>query len=253
MARLAIRTGDFRLSFKLIEKLRLRNLEFEVIDITKPIANESTIWFSTPSEIVTHPTIGTPIPVEIDNIDDAILFAIFQLKRTGKSLSLIIGIDPGPYPGVAWIVDGAFNGVKELTSVAELIPFLQKLIDIANFESVTVRIGDGAPLIRDRIINDCILQNWIVEQVNETKTSLGLIRNNHSISALRIAANSGTKVWQTRDLSPTDGEIKYIQTESRKRSNGEITISRSTAVLVALGEMSMDEAITTCRHYSSEE
>ena len=135
-----------------------------------------------------------------------------------------------------------------MTSVAELIPFLQKLIDIANFESVTVRIGDGAPLIRDRIINDCILQNWIVEQVNETKTSLGLIRNNYSL------AQESRQQWNsmaTRDLSPTDGEIKYIQTESRKRSNGEITISRSTAGLVALGEMSMDEAITTCRHYSS--
>ena len=253
MARLAIRTEDFRLSFKLIEKLRLRNLEFEVIDITKPIHNENIIWFSTPSEIVNHPTIGTPIPVEIDNIDDAILSAIFQLKPTGQSVSLIIGIDPGPYPGVAWIVDGAFNGIKELASVAELVPYLQKLIDIADFETVTVRIGDGAPLFRDRIINECILQNWIVEQVNETKTSSGLIRNNHSISALRIAANSGAKVWQTRDLNPTDGDIKYIQTESRKRSNGKMTISRSTAVLVALGEMSMDEAITTCRNYSSEE
>ena len=253
MARLAIRTEDFRLSFKLIEKLRLRNLEFEVIDITKPIHNENIIWFSTPSEIVNHPTIGTPIPVEIENIDDAILSAIFQLKPTGKSVSLIIGVDPGPYPGVAWIVDGAFNGIKELASVAELIPYLQKLIDIADFETVTVRIGDGAPLIRDRIINECILQNWIVEQVNETKTSSGLIRNNHSISALRIAANSGAKVWQTRDLNPTDGDIKYIQTESRKRSNGKMTISRSTAVLVALGEMSMEEAITTRRDYSSEE
>ena len=253
MARLAIRTEDFRLSFKLIEKLRLRNLEFEVIDITKPIHNENIIWFSTPSEIVNHPTIGTPIPVEIENIDDAILSAIFQLKPTGKSVSLIIGIDPGPYPGVAWIVDGAFNGIKELASVAELIPYLQKLIHIADFETVTVRIGDGAPLIRDRIINECILQNWIVEQVNETKTSSGLIRNNHSISALRIAANSGAKVWQTRDLNPTDGDIKYIQTESRKRSNGKMTISRSTAVLVALGEMSMEEAITTRRDYSSEE
>ena len=137
--------------------------------------------------------------------------------------------------------------------MAELIPYLRKLIDIADFETVTVRIGDGAPLIRDRIINQCILQNWIVEQVNETKTSSGLIRNNHSISALRIAANSGTKVWQTRDLNPTDGEIKYIQTESRKLSNGKMTICRSTAVLVALGEMSMEEAITTRRHYSSEE
>ena len=253
MARLAIRTEDFRLSFKLIEKLRLRNLEFEVIDITKPIHNENIIWFSTPSEIVNHPTLGTPIPVEIDNIDDAILSAIFQLKPTGQSVSLIIGIDPGPYPGVAWIVDGAFNGIKELASVAELIPYLRKLIDIADFETVTVRIGDGAPLIRDRIINECILQNRIVEQGNETKTSSGLIRNNHSISALRIAANSGAKVWQTRDLNPTDGEIKYIQTESRKRSNGKMTISRSTAVLVALGEMSMEEAITTRRDYSSEE
>ena len=85
---------------------------------------------------------------------------------------MIIGIDPGPYPGVAWMVDGAFNGVMELTSVDDVIPKLEKLIDIANFESVTViRIGDGAPLIRDRIINDCIAENWIVEQVNETKTS----------------------------------------------------------------------------------
>ena len=138
------------------------------------------------------------------------------------------------------MVDGAFNGVMELTSVDEVIPKLEKLIDIAKFDSVVIRIGDGAPLIRDRIINDCIAENWVVEQVNETKTSIGLIRNNHSISALRIAANSGSKVWQTRDVNPSDGEIKYIQTESRKRSNGEITISKTTAISVAKGELSME-------------
>ena len=33
MSRLAIRTENFRLSFKLIEKLRLKSLEFEVIDV----------------------------------------------------------------------------------------------------------------------------------------------------------------------------------------------------------------------------
>ena len=56
-----------------------------------------------------------------------------------------------------------------------------------------IRIGDGAPLIRDQIINDCLAKNWIVEQVNESKTSSGLVRNNHAISALRIAANSGQR------------------------------------------------------------
>ena len=118
---------------------------------------------------------------------------------------------------------------------------------------MVIKIGDGAPLIRDRIINDCIAENWVVEQVNETKTSIGLIRNNHSISALRIAANSGSKVWQTRDVNPSDGEIKYIQTESRKRSNGEITISKTTAISVAKGELSMEDAIAKNRHHSSEE
>ena len=179
MARLAIRTDDFRLSFKLIERLRSKKLTFEVLDVKKSVSDENIVWFSTPSEIVNYPALGTPIPVEIDSIDDAILSALFQLKRKSTPVSLVIGVDPGPYPGVAWMVDGAFNGVMELTSVDEVIPKLNKLIEIAKFDSVVIRIGDGAPLIRDRIINDCIAENWIVEQVNETKTSIGLIRNNH--------------------------------------------------------------------------
>jgi hypothetical protein len=54
-------------------------------------------------------------------------------------------------------------------------------------------------------------------------------------------------------LNPSDGEIKYIQTESRKRSNGELTISKTTAILVARGELSMGDAIANNHHHSSEE
>ena len=166
---------------------------------------------------------------------------------------MVIGIDPGPYPGIAWLVDGAFCGILELTSIQEIIPNLLKLRRIADFKDITIRVGDGAPLIRDRIINDCISRNWIVEQVDEKKTSSGLIRNNHSISALRIAANSGKKIWQLRNITPTEGDIKYIQTESRKRSKGEFTISKAVAILVAKGELSMEEALEQHGHSSSEE
>ena len=72
MSRLAIRTENFRLSFKLIEKLRLKSLEFEVIDVNQAVPNENVIWVSSPSEILAFPSIGTPIPVEAENIDSAI-------------------------------------------------------------------------------------------------------------------------------------------------------------------------------------
>ena len=116
-----------------------------------------------------------------------------------------------------------------------------------------IRIGDGAPLIRDQIINDCLAKNWIIEQVNESKTSSGLVRNNHAISALRIAANSGQRIWQQRELRPKHGDVKYIQTQSRKMSNGHITISKQLALLVAKGELTMQEAILEQSSYSSEE
>ena len=140
MSRLAIRTENFRLSFKLIEKLRLKSLEFEVIDVNKTVPSKNIIWFSSPSEILSFPSIGTPIPVEVDNIDSAILSAIFQLKGSNASVSLVIGIDPGPYPGIAWLVDGAFCGILELTSIQEIIPNLLKLRRIADFKDITIRV-----------------------------------------------------------------------------------------------------------------
>ena len=253
MGRLAIRTDNFRLSYKLIEKLRAKSLDFEIIDVKDSVPHDDIVWFSAPSEIINFPSIGTPIPVELDTIDSAILSAIYQLKGSLASVSLIIGVDPGPYPGIAWLVDGAFCGIIQLTTIRELMPNLVKLRQIGNFDKIIIRVGDGAPLIRDRIINDCIANNWVVEQVDEKKTSSGLIRNNHSTSALRIAAQPGVKIWQQRDLKPTQGEIKYIQTESRKQSKGEITISRTAAILVAKGEISMDEALANPQAHSSEE
>ena len=253
MGRLVVRTDNFQLSFKLIEKLRAKSLDFMVIDIKKPVPSDDMIWFAAPSEIIKYPSVGKPIPVELSSIDSAILSAIYHLKGSQAAVSLVIGIDPGPYPGIAWLVDGAFCGIIQLTSIEELMPNLVKLRKIADCETVIIRVGDGAPLIRDRIINECVSRNWHIEQVNEHKTSTGLIRNNHSTSALRIATQGGSKIWQLRVITPTQGEIKYIQGESRKQSKGEFTISRNAAILVAQGELTMAEALANAKHYSSEE
>ena len=113
MTRLAIRTDNFRLSYKLIDKLRAKSLNFEILDINSPVPDDSIVWFSAPSEIIDFPSIGTPIPVEVETIDQALLSALHQIKGNNASISLTIGIDPGPYPGIAWLVDGAFCGIMK--------------------------------------------------------------------------------------------------------------------------------------------
>lgn len=82
-----------------------------------------------------------------------------------------------------------------------------------------------------------------VEQVNEAKTSRGLLRHNHVVSAIRIALIRGSEVTEFREITPTDGDIREIQRQSRKRSNGRKTISSQQAYEVAIGQVSMDEAL----------
>ena len=44
-------------------------------------------------------------------------------------------------------------------------------------------------------------------------------------------------------VSPTDGELREIKRRSRKHSNGRLTISSELAKAVAVGRLTMPEAI----------
>ncbi|MBT4924297.1 MAG: hypothetical protein HON16_00925 [Euryarchaeota archaeon] len=88
--------------------------------------------------------------------------------------------------------------------------------------------------------------------VDESKTSRGLLRHNHSISALRIASITGIRVWELRDINPLPGQIKEIQRQSRKFSKGKLTIPYEQAQLVAKGELSLSEAVGENSHSSEE-
>jgi dsDNA-specific endonuclease/ATPase MutS2 len=98
----------------------------------------------------------------------------------------------------------------------------------------------------------CIEKNWNLEVVDESKTSRGLLRHNHSISALRIASISGIRVWELREINPLPGQIKEIQRQSRKLSKGKLTISYEQAELVAKGEASLNDIIENKGHSSDE-
>jgi hypothetical protein len=141
------------------------------------------------------------------------------------------------------LADGVLMGVAQLEGIDFVVEHINSITTAAEFKNMTLRIGDGAPLLRDRIINKCLENQWNIEEVDETKTSRGLLRHNHSTSAIRIALLRGKRVWQLRVLKPTDGQIRYIQNQSRSDSFGAKTISKELATKVGTGDLTMPQAL----------
>ena len=120
MARLAIRTANFQLSYKLIKSLRSRKIIFSIMDISEKITSSDIIWFAEASEIIESNSVGKAIPTSIETLEDSIEFALLVMKGLDEPNQLVFGIDPGPYPGLAWLADGVFIGVSQLQSTEQI-------------------------------------------------------------------------------------------------------------------------------------
>ena len=243
MPRLAIRTVDFKLAYRLMNELKKRNVKFILLEHDAVLPERDMIWFGSEIEVANFRSEGQPIAASISAAEKAVEKAIRLQRGITQVHMLCFGIDPGPRPGIAWLADGVVLGVAQLEKVETVSAHIEGIASSLEFEKMVVRIGHGAPLIRDQIINDCLTHSLYIEQVNESKTSRGLLRHNHVISAIRIALLSGPRVVEFRTIQPTEGDLREIQRQSRKKTNGRKTISSEAAYAVATGELSLDEAI----------
>ena len=160
---------------------------------------------------------------------------------------VVIGIDPGKNPGVAVLEDGQVSEVYHVP--ARDVPGLVRQI-LENYpdKDIVIRIGNGARLVRTRLINSILDMGVNIEVVDETGTSPSMGCGIHSfemsdiIAAINIARLKGTRA-KKQEIEPSMGEIKRIQEYSREHSNGKTSIPRDLARKVAKGEMTMEEAI----------
>ncbi|MCD6275248.1 MAG: hypothetical protein J7J42_00685, partial [Thermoplasmata archaeon] len=163
---------------------------------------------------------------------------------------VIVGIDPGPKPGIAVVGDGNFVEEVQLSDVEEVRSYIDKVYEGYRADSFIVRIGDGDLVNRNRIIN-ALVDDYRVELVDERNTSESI--NNKDIeSAKVIAFTRGKRVRKKLNLIIREGYLRDIQRRSRIESHGEITISRSLAREVALGNLSLEEAIERMRRKNEE-
>jgi len=233
--RIAVRTSDFRLSFHLMRELKRRKCEFVML------ANEENwdgILLTSPEEVQ-----DGEFPVTEDTLEISVERAIQASKGLDNAVELVFGVDPGPRPGVAWLADGVVVGSAQLESIEGVGEHIIGLSSAVKHQRMIVKVGDGAPLIRDRIINQLIFKGIETIQVSEYKTSFGSRVKTHLRAATRIALMSGEKVYKIRELNPTEGDLKEIQRQSRIISSGNLTISTELAKLVACGEITIEDAI----------
>ncbi|CAI8391670.1 MAG: Uncharacterised protein [Euryarchaeota archaeon UBA443] len=243
MQRIFVRTDDFQLAYRIMQILRTRKINVEQYSLSQPLPKKDSIWIGSVDEVAENLADGRPIAAELDSIDIAIEAAIFALKGSSKTHRFTLGIDTGPRPGLAWFTDGILIDTKQTESVEECIEMIESLIENHDFEHLLIRMGKGSPSHRNRLVNAMLHRGYVVELVNERKTSSGLSRNQHGVSAIRIATLAGERVWEAFDLQPTEGEIREIQRRSRIKSQGRITISSDLAKKVVIGELTLSEAI----------
>lgn len=242
MGALIIKTADFKLAYRLMKALRKRGIDFVQISEDESLPNDSSVWLGTPEEVKAS-SAGIGVACSISDVDISIEKALHISTQKNPAGILAFGVDPGPRPGLAWNSDGKPIGAQQMEGVDETVDRICELISSIQHQISVIRIGDGAPTIGARIANICLARGLIVEMVDERRTSSGVGRHEHHEAASRIARISGERVLSKRKIQPTSGEVREVQRRSRSESDGRFTLPIELAQAVAVGRLSMIEAL----------
>lgn len=278
--RLGILTHDFRVLHELVRRLNSRGITYRVLDFDEPVPPDVGAILTSWRDFVSRGRrqvqrridggrfedggIPEDVPLVSVRLDEAgeedyeraMTDALKALSGVESYHRLVVGIDPGDHPGLAFIGDGVVVHTSHLPAPEGVIEHLRNFLPAFPADEVVIRVGHGARLHRNRLLNDVLDLQWEdvrVELVNETasnpvmtrRPSMHLTRDIQA--AIGIGLQEGRPVDRKVRLDVRPGELADIQRKSRIASDGEITVNRQLALGVARGEITMQEAIVRQR------
>jgi len=239
---IVVATADFEVYHGVVQALRDRNVEFTTVDAGGPLPERASLAIVGPGETIETPTDVPVVTASPDAPRRAVEDALARLR--GGDGRTIVGIDPGERPGIAVLVDDVVVAAFQVPATEAPEVVAREVEDAVN---PLVRIGDGARLVGGRIIDDI---DAPVELVDETGTTpylgSGARGMGDVLAATNIARLEGELV-ESRDIEPTDGEIQRIKDHSREASDTNRAIDASLARRVAIGELTIEEALAEHR------
>ncbi|QPV63334.1 hypothetical protein I7X12_01485 [Halosimplex litoreum] len=236
---IVVATADFEVYHGVVNELRDRGVTFTTIELDDTLPERTTVVVSAAGE---EPPTPDDVPVVRADPDDP-RRAVDEVLATlrGGSGRTVVGVDPGERPGVA-VCSGEMVVATFHVPLADAAEVVREEVDDA--VDPLVRVGDGARLQGAKIIDD--LEEIPVELVDETGTTpylgTGARGMGDVLAAVNIARLEGERV-ESRTIEPTTGELQRIKERSRERSEENRAIDEELARRVALGELSLDEAL----------
>lgn len=239
MRLIGLLTEDPRTYFEVLEVLRDQGTKFVSLDFDDPVPANVGAIITTEKE---------RDRIAFDNVvvceDPSLAVAKAKRMASGESdiKDLLIGVDPGVRPGYAALGDGVVLERAVAPSPEAVGKIVDSLIRSYPSTNVVVRIGHGDRTNRNRIFNalwDNGRRLEIVDERNTTKRS----HTPDEDAAVEIAMTPGYRPVKRQEVDPCPGEIRNIQRISRLESAGRVTVSKELARRVAMGELTLEDAI----------
>ena len=238
--KVGIMIEDKRLEYRVMEEFKRRNIPFVLLNSYS--GDVDVVVSDAPRNF------NAIVANDAKIIARRVISYLYGRKRFHK---MIVGIDPGPKPGIAVVGDGLIVEEMQLSNMDIIKDAVDEIYKGYKPEKFLIKIGNGDVVNRNRIVN-LLVDYYTVEIVDERNTS-NSITNRDVESAKNIAFSNGNVVRKKLNTVLRDGHIREIQRRSRIESKGMITISRDLARKVLLGEITMEEAINMAREHDEEE
>ncbi len=247
---IVVATTNFEVYHGVVTELRDRDVPFTTRTADDPFPANTTV-------VITGPTDDQPaVDPEVDVIQadpgaprEAVDEAMVLLR--GGEGRMVVGVDPGDRPGIAVLSGDTVVGAFQVPASEAASVITRELEDAAD---PLVRIGDGARLKGTAIIE--ALSDVPIELVDETGSTpylgTGARGMGDVLAAVNIARVEGD-VIDDRVIEPTAGELQAIKNQSREMSTDDRTITETLARRVAVGDLSLDEALDEHRHGDAHE
>lgn len=195
----ALCTWDFSKVFDLVKVFGERGIKYILLAPGERIdrrIDAAIVEGAGPIFTSGKPPIMRPMKDPNMTADRAVAMAL-GVYRPGR---LAFGIDPGLRIGLAVLADGTIVN-SSITTDPEVIPAMFKAsIKALKPRSSVIRLGDGDPSNRDRILKALHRFVDLIEIVDERDTSVETV-NTHRDSAVRIARIRGRPLLSMRSGS----------------------------------------------------
>jgi hypothetical protein len=241
---IVVATDDFELYHGVVQELRERDVRFSTVEPGDELPEDAGVAVVGPED--EHPEDVETVVADPAAPRHAVDGAVAVLRGDGGRT--VVGIDPGDRPGVAVLSGETVVAAFQVAAEEAAGVVAREVEDTAD---PLVRIGDGARLQGAKIVE--AVEDVPVELVDETGTTpylgTGARGMGDVLAAVNIARIEGERI-EERDVEPTAGEIQLIKNRSRERSDDDRTINEELARRVAVGDLTMEEALEKHRDAS---